>query len=168
MSIYILPVIIVVLIVYGTIKRVNIFECFTEGGKSAAKLIYSIFPFLSAMFICIFLFRESGLAGMLNTALSPVLRLIGIPAELSELLVLRPFSGTGSLAVYEQIIETHGADSYLARSAGVIMGSSETVFYVTAVYFSKIKIKNLGHSIPLSLFLTYLGAILACLICRMI
>ena len=165
---YTLPLILLALIIYSLIKKVSVFHSFIDGAKEALLLAYSLFPYLAAIFICIQLFRISGLSVILNNALSPVFVFLGIPVELCELMVLRPFSGSGSLAILEDIYQTYGADSYPARAASVIMGSSETVFYVSALYFSETKIKKLGYAIPVALIATYIGAMVACLICKVI
>ena len=111
------------------------------------------------------LFEQSGLSLALNKILSPVWQLLGIPVELGELILIKPFSGSGSLAVLSEVYATHGADSNIARCASVIFGSSETVFYVSAVYFAGCKNKNLLLPIIISLVASLLSAILACLIC---
>lgn len=168
MSAYILPIIILLLIIYGAIKRVGIYDCFTEGAKESAKLVFSIFPYIAAIYICIQLFKASGIGVMLAQFVSPVLSFIGIPYELTELIIIRPLSGSGSIALLEEIYGTYGADSYIARCASVIIGSSETVFYVAAVYFSTTKVKSLRFAIPVALFATFVGAVVSCLICRFI
>jgi len=156
---YTLPLIILALIVYSAIKKVPVFHSFAEGAKEALNLAYGIFPYLAAIFICIHLFRASGLSALLNKAVSPVFIFLGIPSELCELMILRPFSGGGSLALLEDIYANYGADSYPARCASVIMASSETIFYVSALYFSKTNIKKLGYAVPAALIATFIGAV---------
>jgi spore maturation protein B len=99
---------------------------------------------------------------------SPAFKLLGIPPDLTAFIILKPFSGSGSIALYEDIVKTHGADSYITRVASVIAGSSETIFYISAVYFSKTNIKKLGLAIPVALFCTMLSAILASIVCKFI
>ena len=93
---------------------------------------------------------------------------LGVPTELCELVVIRPLSGNGSIAILENIYKTYGADSYIARCGSVIVGASETVFYIATVYFSTTKVRKLRYAIPISLFSCYLGAVFACLLCRFI
>ena len=98
---------------------------------------------------------------------NPFFRLIGIPKELTELIIIRPLSGSGSLALLEELYQTYGVDSYVSRCASVIIGSSETVFYIAAVYFSTTKVKKLRSAIPIALIATFIGTIFACLFCRL-
>ncbi len=165
-SIYILPVLFIILLVFARKRGVNIYSSFTEGIKGAIPLAVSLFPYLAVIFAMTELFEQSGLSLALNKILSPVWQLLGIPIELGELILIKPFSGSGSLAVLSEVYATHGADSYIARCASVIFGSSETVFYVSAVYFAGCKNKNLLLPIIISLVASLLSAILACLICN--
>ena len=168
MSAYIIPVLIIIMLIYGAIKRVRIYDCFTEGAKESAKLVFNIFPYIMAIYIGVQLFKASGLSETIAAFLSPALSFVGIPPELTELIIIRPLSGSGSLAVLEDIYKTHGADSYISRCASVIIGSSETVFYIAAVYFSTTKVKKLRAAIPISLVATFIGAIMACLFCSIL
>lgn len=163
---YVIPLLILFLFVYSIVKKQNNYDSFVKGAKKSLTLIFEIFANIVAIFILIELFKQSGISYYLNKILSPVLNFLGIPSELSELIILKPFSGSGSLAILSEIFENYGVDSYIGRCASVIISSSETVFYVSSVYFSKTKVKNLGYSIPLALFVTILSCILACLFCK--
>ena len=118
--------------------------------------------------VCVGLFRVSGLANVLVDLLSPVFGFLGIPVEVSELVLLRPFTGSGSLSLLEDVISKYGADSYISRCACTIMASSETVFYVSAVYFAGTKTKKVWVAICVALVCNVIGAILSCLLCRII
>ena len=98
--------------------------------------------------------------------LAPPFKLLGIPSEVVQLVLLRPFSGSGSLAILTDVYNTYGVDSYVGRCASVIMGSSETVFYVASVYFAGTKVKKTGWAIPIALACNLLGSVIACLLCR--
>ena len=165
-SVYIIPVLILALFIYARFRGVKIYESFTDGVKGAVGLALSLFPYLATIFIMTELFEVSGLAGMLQNFLSPVWRWLGIPEQLGQLILIKPFSGSGSLAVLSDVYAKYGSDSYVSRCASVIFGSSETVFYVSAVYFSSCKYKKLAGPIFISLAATTLSAVLACLICR--
>lgn len=166
MSAYILPAFFLLVLIVGWVRGVSVFDSFVTGAKEGVKLVWSIFPFLCAILIAVELFSMSGLNIWLARACAPVLRVLGIPEELCELLVIRPLSGNGSLALLEEIYRTHGPDSYIARCASVIVGASETVFYIASIYFSTCKVKRLRYAIPVSLFACYAGAIVSCAICR--
>lgn len=165
---YLVPLFITGVFIVGAIKRQDVYSSFCLGVKNGLKTVLSILPALIAITVLLELFNASGLKSAFCSMLSPVFRLVGIPEELFELVFLRPFSGSASTAIFSDLISTYGADSYVVRSAGVIMGSSETVFYVTSVYFSSQNIKRLGGIIPISLICATLSAIGACALCRII
>ena len=166
MSAYVLPAFIALNFLVGALRRVPVFDAFLEGAKGALSLAGQIFPYLAAVLIAVTLFRESGLAHNLATFLSPALRLIGIPPELTELIVVRPMSGSGSLGLLSEVYRLYGADSYPARAASVIVGSSETVFYVCAVYGAG-KVKKYKGALAIALFATFAGTVISCLLCRL-
>ena len=116
--------------------------------------------------IAVALLRVSGITDYLSYILSPIFRALGVPSELCELVLLRPFTGAGSYGLLENILSTYGADSYISRCACVIMGCSETIFYVATVYFSKTKVKKLLYAIPIALLTSVVGVIFACLFCK--
>lgn len=166
MAAYILPAVFVILIIICADKRINVYDCFAGGAGDAMRLMYTIFPYILAIFVFIELFRESGMADFLTRALEKPLSFLGIPPALAELLLLRPVSGNGTLAILEKLFEEHGPDSYVSRCAAVIMGSSETIFYIAAVYFSSTKIRKLKGAVAISLAATLFGSIAACFLCR--
>ena len=165
---YVIPVLLIALLVFSFVKKVPAFDSFAAGAKEGLDLALNVFPFLAAVFVCVTLFRVSGLAAVVTKICSPLFGALGIPQELSELILIRPFSGAGTLAELQSIYDRFGADSYLARCASVILGSSETVMYVSAVYFSKSNVKKLGYALPLALAVGVLGAAFACFLCRYI
>ena len=166
MTVYIIPVLLLCLFVYALIKRVRIYDTFTSGVKKSVPLTISLFPYLVAIFILTELFEASGLSDALSSFLAPVFRLVGIPQELSRLILIKPFSGSGSLALLSDILQTHGADSLIARQACAVYGSSETVFYVSAVYFAGLKNKKLFLPIAISLCSALIGSIVGCALCH--
>ena len=164
----IIPVIFIAVFIFAAVKKVNIYESFTEGIEEAFKFTVSLLPCLAAVFMMCELFEVSHLSDMLTSRLAPVFGFLGIPKELTKLVLIKPFSGSGSLAYLNDIIETYGADSYVARCACVCFGSSETVFYISAVYFAGLKVKRLALPIICVLVSTLVSTILACLICRIL
>ena len=166
MSVYILPIFLIFLFVYAFIKKVNVYKSFIEGAKGAFALCLDIFPYIVTIMVAVGLFRVSGLSDLLIKLISPIFNFLGIPNEVCELVLLRPFTGSGSFALLNDIYATYGVDSYIARCASCILGSSETLFYVTTVSTSKTSIKKLGYAIPVGLIASVFGAIISCLICR--
>lgn len=166
MSIYILPVLFIFLFIYCCYKRINTYDHFVKGAKGAIKLVVDIFPFIAAILISTALLRAAGITDFLAQLLSPIFNCLGIPPELVELVLLRPFTGSGSYGILQNIFTQYGADSYISRCACVIMGCSETIFYVATVYISQTKVKKLLYAIPVALFCSLVGTILACLICK--
>ena len=140
--------------------------CFVQGAKESLPLVADIFAYIVAVFVFIEIFDKSGLCDLFGKALLPIFKILGIPTELTKLVVLKPFSGSGGLAILQNIFDTYGVDSYIARCASVVLASSDTVFYVSTVYFSKTSVKKLGFAIPVALFATFLSVVLACLFCR--
>ena len=165
---YVIPVIIILLILFAYYKKVNVYDNFIGGTKDSLSLILSILPYLVAISIMIELFRVSNFSSVLSDIFAPVFSVLGIPKELTELIVLRPFSGNGTIKLLEDIYKTYGADSYIARVASVLIGSSDTIFYIAVVYFSKTKVKSLRYGVFVSLFAIFIGTITACFICKYI
>lgn len=163
---YVIPVIFIGVILIAAVKRVNVFSSFSRGAGEAAKFVLNLLPLLACTFIMCELFERSRLSDALSNALAPAFSLLGVPSELSKLILIKPFSGSGSLAYLTQIISEYGADSYIARCACVLYGSSETVFYISVVYFAKCANKRRLVPIVIILFATFISTITACLLCR--
>lgn len=154
------------MLIYCVYKKINTYDTFVKGAKGAIKLVVDIFPYIASILIAVALLRVSGITSFLSRLLSPIFNFLGIPTELCELILLRPFTGSGSFGLLENIFNTYGVDSYISRCACVIMGCSETIFYVATVYISQTKIKKLLYAIPVALVCSFIGTILACLICK--
>lgn len=165
---FIIPIFIIFIFAFAGFRRVNTYQSFTKGAKAAIKLSIDILPFVATILIAIQLFTRSGLLDLLCMALAPVMGFFGVPAELTAFIILKPFSGSGSIALFKEIVLLHGPDSYITRVASVIAGSSETVFYISAVYFSKTKIRNLSYAIPVALLCVFAAAVLASLVCLIV
>ena len=162
----VIPVFLIFIVVYSAIKKVKPYDAFCVGVSKTLPLIKTIFPYLTAVLIMAELFEKSGLTNLLTGFLSPITEFLGIPKELTPLILLKPFSGSGSLAVLAEIYDKYGADGYIARCASVIFGSSETIFYISAVYFAKVKEKRLTRAIIISLISTFISIVFACAVCR--
>ncbi len=160
-----IPALFLSLFVYALFRRVRVYDCFTDGVKQAVPLVLSLFPYLAAMLILTELFEASGLSAMVLRALTPAFRALGVPPEIAPLVLVKPFSGSGATAVLTEILQTYGADSYIGRCACVAFGSSETVFYISAVYFAGIK-KKLLLPTAVALAANFAGVLLGCALCR--
>lgn len=165
MSKYFIPVLFLIIFVFAIFKKVKPYDAFTLGAKSAIPFAVSVFPYLVSIFVLTELFEVSGISNTVANFLSPLFNLVGIPKELTKLVLIKPFSGSGSLALLSEIFTEYGVDSYLSRCASVIYGSSETVFYVAAVYFAGAKTKKLFTPIIISLFASFCSCVFACFIC---
>lgn len=163
---YVIPAIFIIVFGFAVFKKVKIYDEFTNGVKEAVNFTISLIPCLAAIFMMCAVFEKSGLSDRLTQLLSPVFGALGIPRELTKLVLIKPFSGSGSLAYLNEIITKYGADSYISRCACVCFGSSETVFYISAVYFAGLKVKNLARPIAIVLISTLVSTIIACLLCR--
>lgn len=168
MAVFILPIILIILFIYCFVKNVNAYDHFISGARGAVDLCVNTFPYLVAIFIAVELFNLSGLSSLISSFMSPVFQFLGIPSELVEFLIIRPFSGSGSFAMLSDLYSRYGVDSYVARCASVIVSCTDTVFYIIAVYFSTVKIKKLKGTVLLALISCFIGSLFACLICRFI
>ena len=162
----IIPIFIVFVITYASIKRVNVYDSFIDGAQDGIKTIYRILPYIIGMLFAINIFRASGALELLNNAIHPLFNLLGIPKELTPLALLRPFSGSASLSLLADIYKQYGADSLISRIASTMMGSTETIFYTVALYYGSIQIKKTRHTIPAALLATLAGIIAAVFICN--
>ncbi len=168
MTSYIVPIIFITVLLFSIFKKQDAYSAFIEGSGSAIKLMVGVFPYLLTIMMAVEVFRASGVSAVVANFISPAMRVFGIPKELTELILLRPLSGAGALGVLENVYTVYGADTYIGRCASVIYGSSETVFYISTIYFSQSKVKKLGFAIPIALFATFVGCVLGCFLCRYI
>lgn len=163
---YIIPILILALLLFAIIKKDKPYNSFVDGANQSISLVKDIFPYIVAVFLFIEIFDKCGMTEFCAKIFSPIFNIFGIPTELTKLIVLKPFSGSGGLAILQDIFAKYGADSYVGRCASTILASSDTVFFVTTVYMSKTSVKKLGIALPVALFATFLSVILSCLFCR--
>lgn len=166
MTAYIVPVLFLIVLTASFVKKKDAYGGFIEGSRSAIDLMVGVFPYLLTIMMCVELFRRTGISAMLSSLVSPVFNLFGLPGQLAELMLLRPLSGAGSLSILDNIFATYGTDTFIGRCASVIYGSSETVFYVSAIYLSQSKTKKLRYALPVALIATLLGCIIGCALLR--
>ena len=163
-----IPVLIAFVLIYALIKKVDAYSAFVKGAKGALPLMASLLPYIIAMFVAVELFRNSGLSGKLCVVLAPVFKFLGLPPEVCELTLIRPFSSNAGYVLLRGIFNDYGVDSYIGKCASVIMGSSDTIFYVSSIYFASTKVKKTLLTIPIALVCNIVCAILACFCCRFI
>jgi spore maturation protein B len=163
-----IPFMLITITAYGYFKKVKVYEAFTEGAKEGFNTAVRIIPFLVAMLVAIGVFRASGAMDLFTRALSSITSLIGMPSETLPMALMRPLSGGGATGILGDIINTYGPDSYIGRVASTMMGSTETTFYVLAVYFGSVAIKNTRHALPAGLVADAVGLISAVLITRLV
>ncbi|MDE3057822.1 MAG: spore maturation protein [Bacteroidota bacterium] len=167
-SVAAIPVLIVVFLGWGFFKKVKVYEVFVEGAKDGFTVAVKIIPYLVAMLVAIGIFRASGAMDVVTTVLAPVTNLIGMPAEALPMALLRPLSGSGSLGLMTEIMKVHGPDSFIGVLVSTMYGSSETTFYVLAVYFGAVGIKNFRHALPAGIVADIFGMLGAVFICRIL
>jgi spore maturation protein B len=164
-SLWAVPVLLVGIPLVGVIRKVKVYDVFIEGAKEGFDIAVRIIPFLVGMLVAIGMFRGSGAMDILTNALRPVMNAIRFPAEVFPLAVLRTLTGSGSLALTTDLVKTHGPDSVLGRMAATMYGSSETTFFVLAVYFGAVSIRKTRHAVPAALIGDVVAAIAAVLVC---
>lgn len=148
---FIVPLMFAAVLIYGVCTKTDVFTEFTEGVKEGLHTVYDIFPSLFCLVVTVGVFRASGAAAVITDLIAPVLSAVGFPPECGTLFILRPFSGSGSLAIFEQILADFGPDSFAGRVASVILGSSETTFYTLSVYFAAVKAKKTRYALAAAL-----------------
>lgn len=151
----------------GLRQRQEVFTLMTEGAASGPELTAKILPNLVVLLCAVQLLRDSGAMDLLVNIMSPFLSLLGIPAETAPLVLIRPLSGSGALAVAADIMSTYGPDSLIGRTAAVMLGSTETTFYTIAVYFGAAKIRKTRYAIPAALAADLTGFVMAALTARL-
>jgi len=151
LSFFIIPLMLVGFPLYGLYRRVPVYESFVEGAKEGFQVAVRIIPYLVAILFAVAMFRASGAMDLLARALGPILRPIGFPAEVLPMAIIRPLTGSGSAALVVDMINRYGEDSIYVKMASVMFGSTETTFYVIAVYFGAINVRKTRHAVPVGL-----------------
>jgi len=166
-ALFILPVLIVGLPLYGLIRRVPVYERFVEGAKDGFTTAVRILPYVIAILFSIAMFRASGAMGFLQEGLRRPLSVLGFPPELVRMAVVRPLTGSGSIGILADMIKQYGPDSILVKMAATIYGSTETTFYVLAVYFGAVNIRKTRHALPAGLIADACSILLSVWVVRM-
>ncbi|MEX0736518.1 MAG: spore maturation protein [Bacteroidota bacterium] len=167
-SLVAIPLLLLTFLGWGIVKKVRVYEVFVEGAKDGFTTAVRIIPYLVAMLFAIGIFRASGAMEVLSAILTPVTNLIGMPAETLPMALMRPLSGSGSLGIMTELMKVHGPDSFIGILASTMYGSTETTFYVLAVYFGAVQVKNTRHALPAGLIADVFGMLGAVVICRIL
>lgn len=166
-SALIIPLILCLTAGYGLARGINIYDCLISGAKKGLQVMARIFPALVVLLPAVYMFRASGAADALASLLSPVFSFLGIPPETVSLVLLRPVSGSGATAIAGELIASYGADSLIGRTVAIMLGSTETTFYVVAVYFGAVGVKRARYAIPAALIADLAGFIAASFTARL-
>ena len=167
-SLLAIPFILTMFPLYAAARRVPVYEEFVEGAKEGFQVAIRIIPFLVAILVAIGMFRAAGGIDLLARLLSPVFEPLRFPAELLPLVLMRPLSGSGANGIFAELVKTHGADSLIAKMGATIMGSTETTFYVIAVYFGSVAIRRTRHAVAAGLIADLTGVIASVIICNLV
>lgn len=166
-SLWALPALLLIILTIGIMKKVPIYEEFTDGAKDGFKVAVNIIPYLVAIVVGISMLRASGAIEMAANFLAPVLIKFHVPADTLPLMIVRSLSGSAALGVFSDIANSLGPDSYATKLAAVMVGSSETTFYVLAVYFGAVGISKIRYALIVGLLADIVGIIAAVSICQM-
>ena len=168
LSLWAIPFIMLIIPLIGYIRRIKIYEAFVEGAAEGFQTAIRIMPFLVAMMVAINVFRASGAMDWCIDILQPLLAFLGVPAELVPLAIMRPVSGTGSLGITTELLNTFGPDSSLGKIASTILGSTDTTLYIITVYFGAVGVYKPRYSLFVGLFGDMVGFFGSLVFCRLI
>lgn len=162
----ILPCLIALILIYASYKKVPVYETFPQGAKQGFEVAVRIIPYLIAMMVSVAMFRASGAMDLLGQLLKPLLEWLRMPAELLPLALMRSLSGSGANGMFAELAATHGANAPITKTAAVMVGSSETTFYVLSVYFGAVGITRFRHAVIAGIVADLAGVVLAILISK--
>lgn len=160
-----MPTIIFIIVLYSLLEKNKVYDIFLDGAKEGVKIVYNIFPTLIGLFVAVGALRNSGIIDLIISVISPLIEKINIPKEIMPLAILRPISGSASMAIATDIMNNYGVDSNVGKIASVIMGSTETTLYTIAIYTSSVKIKNTRGILLAALAGDVIGMLVSVLIC---
>ena len=167
-STWILPFIILTILTIGIIKKVPIYETFTEGAKDGFKVSINIIPYLVAIIVAIAMLRASGFIEGIGAMFSGILEALKVPVEVLPIMIVRSLSGSAALGIFSDIANTLGPDSYATKLAAIMVGSSETTFYVLSVYFGSIGIKKFRYAMLTGILADIIGILAAIFVCQLL
>lgn len=163
----IIPLIVLLVIIYGIRKKVNVYDTFIEGAKESFDMVINLFPTFLAMILGINIIINSGLITSILNLLKPIFEFIKVPLEIIPMAIMRPISGSSSLALLNNIFATTGPDSFIGRTGSIIQGSTDTTFYIISLYFGSIGIKKIRYALWAGLLADLLGIISSIIIVKL-
>lgn len=161
-----IPGLIFIVFFHGHIKKVRVFEVFVEGAQEGFLMAVKLIPYLIGIYVAVGIFRESGAVGILVKILSPILKVIKAPSDALFLSIVRSLSGPAALSMTMEIFDMHGPDSFIGRLASTMLGSSDTTFYVIAVYFGSVGIRKTRYAIPIGILADFTSFVASVYIVR--
>lgn len=165
-SLLIIPLFILFTILYGSYRKVRVYDSFVAGAKEGPKIVLNIFPYLLTIFVAIKGFQGSGAFDYLRDGFYRLFAGLNIPIEVISMAIIKPLSGSASTALFTDIVKSAGPDSMAAMMTAIIMGSAETTFYVLAVYLGAVNIKNSRYLVPVCLLADLIGIVVAVAVAR--
>ena len=167
-SAYVVPVLLLLSALYALRRRVDVYDALIAGAAGGLRVVSRILPSMAALLCAVYMLRASGALELLTLWLSPLLSALGLPPETTALMLVRPMSGSGALAVGSELMQRYGPDSYIGRVAAVMLGSTETTFYTIAVYFGAAGIRRTRYTIPAALTADLAGFVFSALSVRLL
>ncbi|MEW6244969.1 MAG: nucleoside recognition domain-containing protein [Bacillota bacterium] len=161
-----MPVILVVIPLYGLLRGVDVYGAFVEGAEEGFYLAVRILPYMLAIFVALEVFRAAGALALVVNSLSPVTSSLGVPGEMVPLVLIRPLSGSGALGVTAELLREWGPDSFIGKMACTLQGSTDTTFFILTIYFGSVNIRKTRHCLPVALLGDLAGFSTAIFICN--
>lgn len=166
LSLWAIPAMLALIPLWAAIRRVKVYDKFIEGAEDGLTVAVKIVPFLVGMMVALAVFRASGAMELLANAIAPVTRPLGFPSEILPLMIVRPMSGAGALAVTADLLKAYHPDSYIGRLASIMQGSTDTTFYVLTVYFGSVGVRKTRYAAAVGLFADVIGFLAALYVCN--
>ena len=167
-SLIAMPIVILIIVGYSFIEKNKVYDTFIEGAKEGVHIVFNIFPTLVGLFVAVGALRCSGILDIITSFVSPVIEILNIPKEIKPLAILRPISGSASMAIATDIMNNYGVDTNIGRIASTIMGSSETTLYTIAVYTSCVNVKKTRGILIAALIGDFVGIFISAVICNIL